>query len=109
LDENMAFEAYYELPDGYQVQLMVLRDYPIGQGRKGRKMSIFRSRVWVGHECQSEPMSYKSQEHTDLQVAIDACYSLVLISARGVIDSAAALDLLQQRVHTYFSGERQVM
>lgn len=109
MEENKAFEAYYELPEGYQVQLMVLRDYPGGKGRKGRKMSIFRSRVWIGHASQSEPMIYKSQEHADLQVAIDACYSLMLSSARGVVDSAEALSLLQLRVHTYFSGEQQVM
>lgn len=102
-DENKVFDGYFELPDGYQVQLMVLRDYPSGKGRRG-KPSVFRSRVWIGHASEPEPLVYRAQEHPELQVAIDACYSLLLIGAEGVVGSLAAMAAIQQQVHHYFSG-----
>ena len=104
LDESKVFETYFELPDGYQVQMMVLRDYPGGKPKRGLKMSIYRSRVWIGHEAEGEPIVYRSQEHQDLRLAIDACYSTALSTSRSSINSPAALEKLQERIHSYFSG-----
>ncbi|HEY3368078.1 MAG TPA: hypothetical protein VGK74_23705 [Symbiobacteriaceae bacterium] len=104
MDESKVFETYFELPDGYQVQWMVLRDYPGGKPKRGLKMSIFRSRVWIGHEAESEPIFYRSQEHQDLRVAIDACYSTTLSTSRSCINSPTALEVLAERIHKHFSG-----
>ena len=103
LDENKVFDGYFELPDGYQVQLMVLRDYPAGKGRRG-KPSVFRSRVWIGQATQPEPLVYRAQEHPELQVAIDACYSMLLSGAPVAVHSPAAMEAIQLQVHQYFSG-----
>lgn len=108
MDENKLFDVYFELPDGYEAQLMVLRDFPGGQPKRGLKMSIFRSRVWVGLSTESDPLLYKSEEHADLQVAIDGCYSVLLAGARQVVNSPDALEAIQQRVHAYFSGVSRV-
>lgn len=107
MDENKVFDKYFVLPDGYEVQLMVLRDYPGGRARRGT-MSIFRSRVWIGHESESDPLMHRSQEHPELNVAIGSCYSMALQSAAQVIESPAALEALSQRVHAYFHGVEQV-
>lgn len=107
MDENKVFDLFFELPDGYEVQLMVLRDYPGGRSRRGA-MSIFRSRVWIGHVAESDPLLYKSQEHPELNVAVDSCYSLLLQSAGYAINSPIALEALNERVHSYFHGIEQV-
>lgn len=104
MDESKLFEAYFHLPDGYEVQLMVLCDYPGGRPKRGLKMSIFRSRVWIGHESESEPFLYRSQEHHELRVAIDSCYSTALATSRTCINSPAALAALEEQVHKYFAG-----
>lgn len=100
VDEGKLFDQYFDLPEGYQVQLMVLMDIPSQRPR----VAVYRSRVWIGHESESDPMFYKSQEHEELRRSIDACYSMLLKSAPGVIDSPAALEALHQQVHAYFSG-----
>jgi len=107
LDENKVFDLYFELPDGYEVQLMVLRDYPGGRARRGA-MSIFRSRVWIGHVTESDPLVHRSQEHPELNVAVDSCYSMLLQAAGLAISSPEALEALRQRVHSYFHGVEQV-
>lgn len=107
MDENKVFDQYFELPDGYEVQLMVLRDYPGGRARRGA-MSIFRSRVWIGHVSESDPLLHRSQEQPELNVAIGSCYSMALQGAAHVIESPAALEALSQRVHAYFHGIEQV-
>lgn len=104
LDENKEFEAFFELPDGYQVQLMVLKDFPGGRAKRGLRMSIFRSRVWVGHQNEPDPLLHRSQEHPDLSVAVDACYSLLLSAAPHAVDSPHALAAIDQLVHQYFGG-----
>lgn len=109
MEDSKVFDAYFELPDGYQVQLMVLQDFPGGRARRGGRMSVYRSRVWVGHEAESDPLAHRSQEHQEMRVAIDACYSMLLASARNVVDSPVAIDALQQRVHEYFSGAVKVV
>jgi hypothetical protein len=107
MDENLVFEAYFELPDGYEVQLMVLRDWPGGRQRRGAP-SVFRSRVWVGHESESDPLHHRSQEHPELNTAVDACYSMLLQDSRLVVTSPGALEELRTRCHAYFSGQSQV-
>lgn len=106
MEDTKVFDAYFELPEGYQVQLMVLQDYPGGRAKRGVRMDVFRSRIWIGNEAETEPVLHKSQEHNDLPIAIDACYSMALNSARTVIDSPAALERLQERVHEYFCGSK---
>jgi hypothetical protein len=108
LDENKVFEAYFELPDGYEVQLMVLRDYPGGRARRGA-MSIFRSRVWVGHVTEADPLLHRSQEHPELNVAVDACYSMLLQAAPLAVNSPEAIEYVRRRVHDYFHGLEQVV
>lgn len=100
MEEGKLFDQYFDLPDGYQVQLMVLMEIPARRPR----VAVYRSRVWIGHESQSDPMQYKSEEHEELRRSIDACYSLLLKSAPGVIDSPRALEAVHQQVHAYFSG-----
>ncbi|HWH72624.1 MAG TPA: hypothetical protein VNT26_24895 [Candidatus Sulfotelmatobacter sp.] len=107
MDENKVFDLYFELPDGYEVQLMVLRDYPGGRTRRGAP-SVFRSRVWIGHVAESDPLTHKSQEHPELNVAVDSCYSMLLQGASHAITSPAALEELNARVHSYFHGIEQV-
>jgi len=99
------FEAGYELPDGYQVQLMVLQDFPGGRQRRGLRMNVYRSRVWVGHELEAEPLLHRSQEHADRCLAIDACYSMLLTGARQVVDSPDALAAVQECVDEHFCGQ----
>ncbi len=100
MEEGKLFDACFDLPGGYQVQMMVLVEIP----EKRPRVAVYRSRVWIGHETESDPMLYKSQEHDELRRSIDGCYSLLLHSARHVIDSPTALEAVQQQVHTYFSG-----
>lgn len=109
LEDAKVYETYFELPDGYQVQLMVLQDFPGGRARRGLRRSIFRSRVWIGHESEPEPLIHRSQELTDLKLSVDACYSLLLSASPGVVDSPLALAELRQRVHAYFSGLRALV
>lgn len=103
------FETFFELPDGYQVQLMVLQDFPGGRQKRGLRRNIYRTRIWVGHESEAEPLLHRSQEVADLQLSIDACYSLVLSAAPGIIDSPAAIAAVQEQVHAYFSGATKAM
>ena len=107
VDDDKVFDVYFELPDGYEVQLMVLRDHAGGRPRRGGVV-VFRSRVWVGHTAESDPLLHRSQEQPELNVAIDACYSMALQGAGQVIDSPDALAVLQERVHAYFHGMEQV-
>lgn len=100
MEEGKLFDQYVNLPDGYQVQLMVLMEIPA----KRPRVAVYRSRVWIGHESAPDPMLYKSQEHEELRRSIDACYSLLLKGALVVIDSPSALEAVQQQVHAYFSG-----
>lgn len=106
MEENKAFDDYWLLPDGYEVQLMVLRDYPGGRQQRGAKRTVFRSRIWIGHQSESEPMLHRGQEHTDLQIAMDACHSMLLDGAPKVIDSPLALAEIRQRVDLRFQGVR---
>jgi hypothetical protein len=106
LEEAKVFDAYVELPDGYEVQLMVLRDFPGGRAKRGLRMNIFRSRVWIGHTEEPEPLVYRSQEHPDMSIAVDACYSILLATARSAVNSPAALEAIQQHVHQYFGGTK---
>ena len=103
VEENLAYEVSFGLPDGYEVQLMVLQDYPGGKRRRGLTMSIFRSRIWIGRESDPEPLIHRSQEHPDRNVAIDSCYSMLLAGARQVVQSPAALAAIQERVHAHFA------
>lgn len=107
MDENKVFDLYLELPDGYEVQLMVLRDYPGGRSRRGA-MSIFRSRVWIGHVSESDPLLHRSQEHPELNIAVDSCYSMALQGAGHAITSPVAIEALRERAHSYFHGIEQV-
>lgn len=99
------YEASYELPDGYQVQLMVLQDFPGGRQRRGLRMNVYRSRVWIGHEAEPEPLLHRSQEHADLSLAIDACYSMLLTGGRQIIESPVALGAVAQCVDAHFCGQ----
>ncbi|MFZ5826287.1 MAG: hypothetical protein ACOY94_18480 [Bacillota bacterium] len=100
MEEGKLFDQYVELPDGYQVQLMVLMEIPT----KRPRVAVYRSRVWIGHESDPDPMLYKSEEHEELRRSIDACFSLLLKSAPMVIASPTALEAVQQQVHAYFTG-----
>lgn len=105
MEEAKIFEEFIDLPDGYQIQMMVLRDFPGGRQRRGLKMSVYRSRIWIGHETEEEPLLHKSQEHPDLQVAVESCYSMLLASATITVGSTTALGALQERVHSFFAGK----
>jgi hypothetical protein len=107
MDENLVFEAYFELPDGYEVQLMVLRDWPGGRQRRGAP-SVFRSRIWIGHESESDPLHHRSQEHPEVNVAVDACYSMLLHDSRLAVTSPAALEEIRTRCHAFFDGHSQL-
>jgi hypothetical protein len=100
LDEK-AFDASLTLPGGYEVQLMVLRDYPAGRPRRGAKR-VFRSRIWIGLVDEPDPLVHRSQEHPELSTAVDACYSMLLHAARTCVDSPAALAAIQETVDQYF-------
>lgn len=104
MEEAKVYEAYHELPDGFEVQVMVLQDYPGGRPRRGLAPSIYRARVWIGVSTEPDPLLHRSQEHPDLQAAIDACYTMLLTSARQVIGSPAALAALEGHVERYFQG-----
>lgn len=103
MEENKVFDACYDLPDGYEVQLMVLRDFAGGRQRRGAP-KVFRSRVWIGHISESEPLLHKSQEHQELNTAVDACFSMLLQTAILRVDSPMALEAIRERVHDYFHG-----
>lgn len=100
MEEGKLFDQCFELPDGYQVQLMVLMEIP----SKRPRVATYRSRLWIGHESISDPMLYKSQEFDEPNQAIDACYSMLLKSAPEAIDSPDALAAVREQVHSYFSG-----
>lgn len=105
----MVYEASFDLPDGYQVQVMVLQDFPGGQRKRGLRMNVFRSRIWIGHVSEPEAMVHRSQEHQEKHIAIDACHSMLLLGARQAIDSPAALAALESKVHAHFLGTAQAM
>ena len=109
MEDTKAFEASVTLAGGYEVQLMVLQDYPGGHKRRGLKLSIFRSRVWIGHVSEPEPLIHRSQEHPDLHVAVDSCYSMLLAGARQVVHSPEAVAAIEELVHGHFSGSRRAM
>ena len=69
MDEAKVYEAYHELPDGFEVQVMVLQDYPGGRQRRGLTPSIYRARVWIGVAEEPDPLLHRSQEHPALQAA----------------------------------------
>jgi len=100
MDEEKLFDRFLTLPDGYQVQLMVMG------GRAGG--GFYRSRIWLGHESESEPMLYRCQMHPEFRQSVDACYSLMLQSAPQVFGSAAALAAVQQYAHEYFQAGEPV-
>lgn len=100
MEEGKLFDQCFELPDGYEVQMMVLMEVPSKRPRVAR----YRSRLWIGHADLSDPLLYKSQEYDGPSQAIDACYSLLLKSAPEVIDSPDALAAVREQVHSYFSG-----
>jgi hypothetical protein len=104
MEEAKVYEAFVELPDGYEVQVMVLQDYPGGRPKRGLQPSIYRSRVWIGTSEEPDPLLHRSQEHSEMQAAIDACYAMLLSSARQVISSPAALAALEAQVERYFQG-----
>lgn len=99
MDEEKLFDRFLTLPDGYQVQLMVM-------GRSAGR-GFYRSRIWLGHESESEPMLYRGQVHPEFRLAVDACYSLMLHSAPQVFHSPAALAAVQQYADAYFSAGEQ--
>ncbi len=109
MEDSKVFEAFYDLPDGYQVQLMVLQDFPGGRQKRGLRMNIYRTRIWVGHESEPEPLLHRSQEHTDVQLAVDACYSLLLASARFTVNSPDAVAAIERQVDHYFCGKAKAM
>ena len=39
-----------------------------------------------------------------MSIAMDACYSILLATARSAVNSPAALEGIQQHVHQYFGG-----
>jgi hypothetical protein len=102
MDEAKVYEAFLDLPDGYEVQVMVLQDFPGGRPRRGAPQ-IYRSRIWIGMTAEPDPLLHRSQEHPDFQAAVDACYSMLLASARQVMNSPAALATLQAQVDRYFA------
>ncbi|MFZ5814398.1 MAG: hypothetical protein ACOY93_03740 [Bacillota bacterium] len=105
MEEGKLFDQYMELPDGYQVQLMVLMEIPASRPR----VAVYRSRLWIGHESEPDPMIYKSQEHVELRRAIDACYSMLLKSAPLAVGSPTAIEAIHQQVHAYFSGAMPIV
>lgn len=109
MEDSKVFEAFYELPDGYQVQLMVLQDFPGGRQKRGLRMNIYRSRVWVGHESEPEPLLHRSQEHTDVNLSVDACYSLLLSCARQAVTSPEAVAAIERQVDQYFCGKAKAI
>lgn len=107
--ETKRFDICIDLPDGYEVQLMVLQDFPGGRKRRGLKMNVYRSRIWIGHQAEPEPLLHRSQEHGDLQMAVDACYSMLLLCCGEVVDSADALEAARRQADQYFGGAAQAL
>jgi hypothetical protein len=103
MDEGKLFDAFYDLPDGYQVQLMVLQEYPAGLGGR-EEAPVFRSRLWIGTAAEPEPLLHRNQEYRDARLAIDGCFSMLLAAAAGVVDSPLALEAVRQLAHKHFVG-----
>lgn len=100
MEEGKLFDRFLDLPDGYQVQLMVLAEPledPVNE-------VVYRSRIWLGHESQMDPMLHIGESHWELRRAIDSCFSMLLQHAPRVFDSPVALAAVDQEVHTYFTG-----
>lgn len=96
MDGGKLFDRSLDLPDGYQVQLMVLPE--------GSDHVLYRSRVWIGLESETDPMLYRCEIYPEYRRSVDACYSLLLKSASAVIESPAALAAVHELVHDYFEG-----
>lgn len=109
MEDTKVFEAFYDLPDGYQVQLMVLQDFPGGRQKRGLRMNVYRTRVWIGHQSEADPLLHRSQEHSDLHLAIDACFSLLLGGARHAVNSPDAVASIERQVDQYFCGKSKAM
>jgi len=91
LDEGKVFDLFLDLPDGYQVQLMVMAEPLSGSGRK----VAYRSRVWLGHENEMDPYVYRWQICWDLEEAIRTCYALLWQAAPQCFRSRAALEAVR--------------
>lgn len=103
MEESKLFDVSFNLPDGFQVQMMVLMEVPEGPRRVGAGAVVYRSRLWMGHQLESDPMLYRSQEHREVAPAIDACYAMLLESAQRVIISPSALAEVERRVERHLS------
>lgn len=108
MEDAKVYEEYLELPDGYQIHLMVLQEaMKRGRGRAPRQL-IYRSRIWIGVESEEEARVHRCQEHTDLKEAVDACWRMLGESAARAIDgSQIALRQVEAATSAYFRAEPQ--
>lgn len=101
MEETKVFDQFLDLPDGYQVQLMVMAE-PLTGSR--RQEVVYRSRIWLGHESEMDPMLHRSQVRWELEAAIDACYSMLVQSAPHCFESVTALQAAYEAAQTRLEG-----
>lgn len=109
MEDTKAYEEFLTLPDGYVVHLMVMHE-PVRQRGRGRqpKQWLYRSRIWIGTEQEEEPLVHRSQEHSSLQGAVDACWQMLQQSAPQVmVATSVALRQIVAATNAYFRAEPQ--
>jgi hypothetical protein len=109
VEDAKVYEEYLTFPGSYVVHLMVLHETPGPRGRGRRpKHAVYRSRVWIGVEEESDPRLHRSQEHTDLREAVDACWQMLRDSAPAAMDSSTeAMRQVADATGAYFRAEPQ--
>lgn len=111
VDDAKVYEEYLTFPDGFVVHLMVLQE-STGHRRKSRtpRQPVYRSRIWIGVQTEEDPRIHRSQEHTNLQEAVDACWRMLRDSAlRAMKSSPAAIRQATDATGAYFCAEPQSM
>lgn len=104
MEASLVYNRCVTLPDGYEVQLMVMRDTAGGRARSDRRGMVYRARVWIGTVWEREPLLYRSQEHGTAAAALDACYRMLGASAHRVVESVAAREAARRLADGHFAA-----
>jgi len=104
MEMSLVYNRCVTLPDGYEVQLMVMRDFAGGWAGSGRRGMVYRARVWIGTTWEREPLLYRSQEHGSPGAAVDACYRMLAASAPRVVESVAAREAARRLTDGHFAA-----
>jgi len=102
MEASLVYNRCVTLPDGYEAQLMVMRDFAGGWAGSDKRGMVYRARVWIGTVWERDPLLYRSQEHASPGAAVDACYRMLAASAPRVVASPVAREAVQRLADGHF-------